>query len=335
MKPSNLIRRAATALVAAALLASVVPMPAAAAVVDRGPVPSAARVGGVSLQGMSEANARSLIIASVEVPRIVPFSVTVVGKRRFMLNGQNFVSLNVSAMLDAAYASTATVPFDLAPVYAYDTGSLRSWCAAIVSRYEKPAVDSRRIVRNRRLVVTPSATGVTSDHTKTYAGVLAALKAAVASGQAQRGQRVELTVALPKVTQANIGKAILVVLGERKVYLYNNVPVQRTFRCAIGQARYPTPTGTFRIVAKAANPAWHNPGSDWARNMPAYIPPGPNNPLGLRALYLNVSGIRIHGTNKIGSIGSPASHGCIRLANSDIVQLFPLVPVGTPVYIIR
>jgi L,D-transpeptidase ErfK/SrfK len=64
------------------------------------------------------------------------------------------------------------------------------------------------------------------------------------------------------------------------------------------------------------------------------IPPGPGNPLGTRALYLNADGIRIHGTPSDSSIGSYASHGCIRMHISESEALYPLVPVGTPVFII-
>ncbi len=67
--------------------------------------------------------------------------------------------------------------------------------------------------------------------------------------------------------------------------------------------------------------------------MPAYIPPGPGNPLGTRALYLNAPGIRIHGTYNSASIGTYASHGCIRMLIGDSEALFPLVPVGTKVII--
>jgi L,D-transpeptidase ErfK/SrfK len=69
--------------------------------------------------------------------------------------------------------------------------------------------------------------------------------------------------------------------------------------------------------------------------MPSYIGPGPRNPLGTRALYLNASGIRIHGTNNSNSIGTAASHGCMRLRRADIEDLYPLVPIGTPVFIRR
>lgn len=69
--------------------------------------------------------------------------------------------------------------------------------------------------------------------------------------------------------------------------------------------------------------------------MPRFIPPGPNNPLGTRALNLNVSGIRIHGTPNVASIGTAASHGCVRMVRRDIEELYELVDVGTRVLIVR
>lgn len=336
MKPPIHARRLLAALVTAAIAASLLPAPAVAAVAARGPVPSGARVAGVSLTGLTEVQAASAIRALVTVPDIPPLAVRVVGKRRVMLDGQGFVRVNVAAMLDAAYATTSTAPFDIAPAYSYDAAGVRLWADSAIGRYEVVPVDSKRVVVSRRLMVTKSRPGILSDRTRTVSQIVASLRRAVVSGGvAQPSVTVTLSPALPKVTESTIGKAILVVLGERRVLLYNNRAVQVMYRCAIGQAQYPTPTGLFRIVAKAANPAWHNPGSDWARSMPSYIPPGPTNPLGLRALYLNAPGIRIHGTYKIGSIGTAASHGCVRMANTDIVRFFPLVPVGTPVYIIR
>jgi L,D-transpeptidase ErfK/SrfK len=69
--------------------------------------------------------------------------------------------------------------------------------------------------------------------------------------------------------------------------------------------------------------------------MPASIPPGPGNPLGTRAMSLNASGILIHGTYASYSVGTYASHGCIRMLLSDVEALYPQVPVGTPVLIHR
>ena len=69
--------------------------------------------------------------------------------------------------------------------------------------------------------------------------------------------------------------------------------------------------------------------------MPSYIGPGPSNPLGTRALYLDAPGIRIHGTNNIASVGTPASHGCMRMVRHDVEDLYPRVPVGTPIWIVK
>ena len=76
-----------------------------------------------------------------------------------------------------------------------------------------------------------------------------------------------------------------------------------------------------------------NPHDEWSKNEPETIPPGPGNPLGLRALNLSAPGIRIHGTPSDYSIGYNASHGCIRMHNSDVLQLYPLVPSGTTVFL--
>ena len=73
----------------------------------------------------------------------------------------------------------------------------------------------------------------------------------------------------------------------------------------------------------------------WSENMPWMMPPGPNNPLGTRAITINGGGVMIHGTNDTGSIGYSASHGCVRMRMPDVEQLFEYVYLGMPVYIIR
>ena len=72
----------------------------------------------------------------------------------------------------------------------------------------------------------------------------------------------------------------------------------------------------------------------WGKDYPASIPPGPGNPLGTRAMYLDAPGIRIHGTYNESSIGTFASHGCVRMTIADSEALYELVPVGTIVYIV-
>jgi len=130
-------------------------------------------------------------------------------------------------------------------------------------------------------------------------------------------------------------RRIVVNRGERKLYFYRNGKLERLYGVAVGQPAWPTPSGHFRVVNKQSSPSWHNPGSSWAKTMPKVIPPGAGNPLGVRAMALSAAAVLIHGTSNYGSIGSAASHGCIRMRNSEIVGFFPLVDVGVPVDIIN
>lgn len=127
---------------------------------------------------------------------------------------------------------------------------------------------------------------------------------------------------------------IVVNRAQRKLYFYREGELVKIFPVAVGTPGYPTPKGRWKVINKRRNPSWSNPGSGWAKDMPPVIPPGPRNPLGPRAIDLSASGIRIHGTPNIRSIGTAASHGCIRMYPRDVIELFELVPVGAPVDII-
>jgi lipoprotein-anchoring transpeptidase ErfK/SrfK len=127
---------------------------------------------------------------------------------------------------------------------------------------------------------------------------------------------------------------ITIDISERKLYLYDEDKVVKTYRVAVGQPRYPTPTGDFRIVVKEYNPTWNPPPSPWAAGQDP-VPPGPGTPLGTRWMGLSVYAIGIHGTYASGSIGTAASHGCIRMRIPEVEELFEMVYVGTPVSIVR
>jgi lipoprotein-anchoring transpeptidase ErfK/SrfK len=138
----------------------------------------------------------------------------------------------------------------------------------------------------------------------------------------------------PKVGVADLGYTIVIRLSELKLYLYDGIKLDRTYPVAAGQPAYPTPQGNWEIVAKAENPTWVNPDPEgWGAELPKVIGPGPGNPLGTHAMYLDAPGIRIHGTYASSSIGTFASHGCVRMYLGDVDELFSIVPVGTPVYI--
>lgn len=139
-----------------------------------------------------------------------------------------------------------------------------------------------------------------------------------------------------KPTVTGYDDVILIRTAENKLYHYENGNLAKTYTVATGLPKFPTPKGNFKIVLKRKLPTWVNPDpSGWGKSLPKSIPPGPNNPLGTRALNINSPGIRIHGTSNVRSLGTAASHGCIRMAMPDIESLFEKVDVNTPVVIIE
>jgi len=124
-------------------------------------------------------------------------------------------------------------------------------------------------------------------------------------------------------------------VSQNMLYLYDGLHIIRRYPVATAKQGFVTPDGAWEVVDKVENPSWHNPApTGWGAGEPLVIPPGPGNPLGTRALYLSAPGIRIHGTPSDSSIGTYASHGCIRMHIPDSEALYPLVPIGTPVFII-
>ena len=125
---------------------------------------------------------------------------------------------------------------------------------------------------------------------------------------------------------------LTIKLRERRVYVYQGDRVQASFPIAIGRRGWETPTGTFSVIQKIQDPAWEHP---WTGEV---IPPGPNNPLGVRWIAFWTDGknfIGFHGTPNERLIGQAVSHGCIRMRNRDVMALYELVKVGTPVTVQR
>ena len=114
-----------------------------------------------------------------------------------------------------------------------------------------------------------------------------------------------------------------------------------TYPMSIGRMDWETPLGRTSIVAMARNPTWYPPQSVREEHaaegdpLPRIVPPGPDNPLGTRALRLGLPGYLIHGTNRPAGVGMRVSHGCVRMLPEDIEFLFDRIRVSTPVRIIN
>jgi lipoprotein-anchoring transpeptidase ErfK/SrfK len=130
------------------------------------------------------------------------------------------------------------------------------------------------------------------------------------------------------------GTFVSVDRGTRRVRVFKGLRRIRMYRVAVGAAGYDTPAGMHRILSKERNPTWHVPNRPWAGNLAGQTigPNDPRNPLEAAFIALG-GGVGFHGTANLASIGQAASHGCIRMRVPDVLDLYRLVSVGTPVRI--
>jgi len=150
--------------------------------------------------------------------------------------------------------------------------------------------------------------------------------------------KVQTTVVKPKVSSKQLAAkypAVLIVnRNSHKLQLYKDLKLKKTYGIAVGQVGLETPAGLYNIQNKAVNPAWHVPNSAWAGDLAGKVIPGddPSNPI--KARWMGIyDGVGVHGTSDDASIGSAASHGCIRMHVPDVEELYDQVPVGAPIYI--
>src|SRR5271163_4346283 len=135
-----------------------------------------------------------------------------------------------------------------------------------------------------------------------------------------------LTILLAATTEVfadGATRRIVVSLPDRKVALFEDGHLVKIYPIAVGKHTTPSPNGSFHIASRVVRPTWYQPGK--------VVPAGPANPLGTRWMGLGYKGYGIHGTNRPESIGHAASHGCIRMRNRDVEELFELVRVGDEV----
>ncbi|MEX2275380.1 MAG: L,D-transpeptidase/peptidoglycan binding protein [Actinomycetota bacterium] len=209
-----------------------------------------------------------------------------------------------------------------------DKKDIESFVADVTDTVTQEPTDAAVVVEGGDIQFRRAQTGRTLD-TK---AALTQMRMALERQQTQVKLPVETVK--PEVAEADLGYTILVSRESNSLRVYKGFDIARTYGVATGTSEFPTPTGAFEIINKVENPTWVNPDpTGWGSGLPASIPPGPGNPLGTRALYLDAPGIRIHGTYAEDSIGTAASHGCIRMRIADSEELYPIIPIGTPVYV--
>lgn len=311
-------------------------------------VPAGVTIAGTDLSRMTAVQARAAIEKAVSNPVKQPVHVMANGKA-FVFDPADAVTIDTQAMLDEAMAPRRTAPFvariraDLAhgmlpaevkPRYSVDATAMAAFLKQVRRQIDKKATNASVSGETGELVVTESVNGRQLDRTSAQKTIESAFSAEKIFSGGDRTVSLGVKTVKPKVTENDLGHTIIVSRSAKMLALYDGTKLEKRYQCAVGTPEYPTPLGHWEVVNKQYLPTWYNPGSDWAKSMPKTIPPGPSNPLGTRALALNASGVLIHGTTKDSSIGTAASHGCMRMHMWDVEDLFPRVPVGTQVYIV-
>jgi lipoprotein-anchoring transpeptidase ErfK/SrfK len=307
-------------------------------------VPQGVTLDGRDLGGLTRSEAQAVIERAVVAPLLEPIEVDT-GAANFMLDPENALTVDVDAMLEQAFRPhvTATVAersyrrimqtpvsVEVETLLETDGTAIEAWVADIASRVDSASVDATLTLVDDQVVTGASAEGRRLDREETARSIDQALL----GGTKLVTARVEPVK--PEVTEEDLGTWIKVDISERTAYLYSGFDLVKTYNVAVGTGGYPTPRGDWEITLKRYMPTWYNPAPNgWGKNMPKFIGPGPGNPLGTRAINLNASGIRFHGTTNNASVGTAASHGCMRMHRWDVEDLYERVEVGNRVLIVR
>lgn len=305
-------------------------------------------VGGVDVGGLSRAQARDRLAADLVGPLRKPVVVTY-GRRRFVLSPRQVrVVVDVEGMVAEALERSRRSAFlarvgrgltggdldvDLPPRVSYDARGVDRFVARVRDRLDSAPKDATVAFSGGSLGEVAGQNGVEVDARRLRRGVERALRRA----RAGRTVKVRATVVRPKVTTAQLAKRFpTVITVDRASFtlkLWKDLRLAKTYTVAIGQVGLDTPAGLYHIQNKAIDPIWTVPNSAWAGSLAGQqIPPGPANPL--KARWMGIfDGAGIHGTDAVYSLGTAASHGCVRMAIPDVIELYDQTPVGAPIYI--
>jgi len=304
-------------------------------------------IAGVDVGEMTTAEAQRVVRRELQEPLERPVVVRR-GQTRFTLSAQDAgVKADVGGMVDEALEASrdgsvfSRVARDLTggeedaqvpPRVSYSSSAVRDLVTRVRSKLNRPARDAE--------VDFPSLEKVKERKgRRVRAAVLEQrIAQALTVPGVERTVRAPVRILKPKVTQAELAdKYPVLLIADRydfKLRLYKNLSLQKEYTVAVGAVGFDTPAGMYHIQNKAVDPAWSVPNSDWAGDLAGTVVPGgsPENPL--KARWLGIfDGAGIHGTDQTYSLGSAASHGCIRMAIPDVIELYDKVPVGAPIYI--
>lgn len=315
-------------------------------------VPEATMLDGqVDISGMTADELRALLVKRVEGG--IGTTITLeAGDSSHTIEMGDIGSIDIDATVEQAFAPYRANPvvrvfvsigelvgmppagYNVCTVCVVDHDALADRVSAVARKASTPAKNAGYAYdkASNALVVAAATQGVEMDEPATVARIEQVL-VDVGNGDPER-LSIQAEAIITEPESNDPGQGIFVDTRKCRVHLYEDGVEVVSYPCTPGMSGYATPKGDFTLSYKDPAPIWYNPHSDWSEGMEETIAPGPSNPLGVRALAVSCGGgIFLHGTTNTGGLGSPGSHGCVRLSNSNIVELYDRVSVGIPIII--
>jgi len=305
-------------------------------------------IGGVDVGGMDEAEAKRAVQRQLIGPLRHSLRVGYDGEHWQLPVKRLEVHANIDAAVEKALDESDNGGFPGRLARYVTGGNLDKQISADVS-YSQPAIN--RFVRHVASEVDLEAQDASVEPSADSLEVVPAkngrklrdnlltrqLKAAVLNANADHTIAARTHYTKPEVTTKEVASAYPSYLTlDRSTFtlrLWKNLKLAKTYTVAVGQEGLETPEGLYEIQEKQVNPSWHVPDSAWAGDLAGQvIPPGPDDPIKARWMAI-FEGAGIHGTEETESLGSAASHGCVRMSIPDVIELYPQVEVGTPIFI--
>jgi lipoprotein-anchoring transpeptidase ErfK/SrfK len=314
----------------------------------RDTIPEGVRVGGVDVGGMDAAEARAELEDRFLRRLREPIVATYDGQRAVLSPTRADVTIDLDGAVDDALEQGRDGSFitrvarevtggeadvEVQPKVKYSRLAMEHFLAEVVDRFDRDPRDASVDFTPTSLDPVAAQDGVTVLRRPLRRSVVMALTSATAPHQIA----VRVKTVKPQVTTAELAKKYPVVITVDRagfeLRLWKDLKLAKTYPIAVGAVGLETPAGLYTIQNKQVDPVWNVPNSDWAGDLAGKsIPPGPSNPL--KARWMGIyNGAGIHGTDSIGSLGTAASHGCVRMAVPDVIELYDETPVGAPVYI--
>jgi lipoprotein-anchoring transpeptidase ErfK/SrfK len=314
-------------------------------------VPVGVTLNGDGLGGKSEAQVRTMVedIIASHMESVV---IVVAGETQITLRLEDYVSSDPDTLVKEIMSVREDTPlldrlrhdYLSEPIrasfetgYLVDTDKVHADAEKIALDHSHPAVDATMYFVGYTPTLTDSSEGYTIDADQTAQVIERAILDNIEGQEEVSHVTAISTVIAPEVTRDDLMvPALTVNIGARQVMLWNGDQLVKTYTCAVGRPAYPTIPGEYYIGIKEVNPPWYNPDPEgWGAGSPKYLP-GPNDALGARGMHIfNYAGhntlMLFHGALAGDKAGTATTHGCIRMFNSDVTDLYERVPMGTRV----